>query len=67
MQYVLAATSLTTAAAHLSSRPADRVITDTKGSDLASILLSASLHTRGVHTTDIRIVDDLLPSLSKAK
>ncbi|KJA15215.1 hypothetical protein HYPSUDRAFT_48599 [Hypholoma sublateritium FD-334 SS-4] len=67
--YVPAATPLTVVAAHFSSWPADKVIiTDAKGSDLASILLLASLHSRSVHITDVRTVDDLLIiSLSKAK
>ena len=61
--------SLSTVAAHFSSWPIDKpVITDAKGSDLASILLLASLHNRSVHVTDVRSSDDiLLISLSKAK
>ncbi|KAF9004785.1 hypothetical protein BDQ17DRAFT_1408739 [Cyathus striatus] len=44
------------------------IVTDAKGSELASILLLASLHNRTVHVTDVRSQDDLLLiSLSKAK
>jgi carbamoyl-phosphate synthase/aspartate carbamoyltransferase len=61
--------SLSIIAAHFSSWPVDKpVITDAKGSDLASILLLASLHSRSVHVTDVQSNDDiLLISLSKAK
>ena len=61
--------SLSVIAAHFSSWPVDKpVITDARGSDLASILLLASLHNRSVHVTDVRSSDDiLLISLSKAK
>jgi carbamoyl-phosphate synthase/aspartate carbamoyltransferase len=60
---------LSIVAAHFSSWPVDKpVITDAKGSDLASMLLLASLHNRSVHVTDVQSHDDiLLISLSKAK
>lgn len=56
-------------AAHFASWPNDKpIITDAKGSDLASVLLLASLHGRPVHVTDVRSREDLLLiSLSKAK
>ncbi|KAF8174543.1 carbamoyl-phosphate synthase [Pholiota molesta] len=67
--FVPAATPLSIVASHFSSWPADKVIvTDAKGSELASILLLASLHNRSVHITDVRSIDDILIiSLSKAK
>ncbi|KAJ7475150.1 hypothetical protein B0H11DRAFT_1327067 [Mycena galericulata] len=60
---------LSVVAAHFTSWPAEKpVVTDAKGSDLACILLLASLHNRSVHVTDVRSRDDLLLiSLSKAK
>ncbi|KAJ6510497.1 hypothetical protein C8R45DRAFT_964291 [Mycena sanguinolenta] len=62
-------TPLSIVAAHFTAWPADKpVVTDAKGSDLACILLLASLHNRSVHVTDVRSKDDLLLiSLSKAK
>ena len=62
-------TSLTSAAAHFAIWPSDKpVITNAKGSSLASILLLASLHGRSLHVTDVQASDDLLLiSLSKAK
>lgn len=56
-------------AAHFASWPKDKpIVTDAKGSDLASVLLLASLHGRPVHVTDVRHREDLLLiSLSKAK
>ena len=56
-------------AAHFSTvTPEKPIVTDAKGSDLASVLLLASLHNRAVHVTDVRNRDDLLLiSLSKAK
>ncbi|KIJ53375.1 hypothetical protein M422DRAFT_25753 [Sphaerobolus stellatus SS14] len=61
--------SIPAVAAHFAAWPADKpIITDAKGSDLASILLLASLHNRSVHVTDVRNKDDLLLiSLSKEK
>ncbi|KAF9072427.1 hypothetical protein BDP27DRAFT_1391368 [Rhodocollybia butyracea] len=60
---------LSAVAAHFSSWPAEKpIITDAKGSDLASLLLLASLHNRTIHVTDVQNADDiLLISLSKAK
>ncbi|KAJ3989224.1 hypothetical protein F5890DRAFT_1487470 [Lentinula detonsa] len=60
---------LSAVAAHFSSWPTEKpIITDAKGSDLASLLLLASLHSRSIHVTDVQNVDDLLLiSLSKAK
>ncbi|PFH49641.1 hypothetical protein AMATHDRAFT_62764 [Amanita thiersii Skay4041] len=62
-------TSISTVASFFSSWPAERlIITDAKGSDLASLLLLASLHNRSVHVTDVQSSDDLLLiTLSKAK
>jgi carbamoyl-phosphate synthase/aspartate carbamoyltransferase len=63
------APSLSVVASHFASWPADKIIvTDAKGSDLASMLLLASLYNRSVHVTDVQNKDDiLLISLSKAK
>ena len=63
------ATSLSVVAAHFASWPHEKlIVTNAKGSDLASILLMASLHSRSVHITDVRSKEDLLLiSLSKAK
>ncbi|KAJ7673467.1 carbamoyl-phosphate synthase [Mycena rosella] len=56
---------VSTTSTPLSVKP---VVTDAKGSDLACILLLASLYNRSVHVTDVRSKDDLLLiSLSKAK
>ena len=62
-------TQIAVVAAHFASWPAEKlIVTDAKGSDLASVLLLASLHNRSVHVTDVRRKDDLLLiSLSKAK
>lgn len=62
-------TSLSVVASHFATWPAEKpIVTNAKGSDLASILLLASLHDRTVHVTDIQSSDDLLLiSLSKAK
>jgi carbamoyl-phosphate synthase/aspartate carbamoyltransferase len=64
-----AATQISVVAAHFASWPVDKlIVTDAKGSDLASVLLLASLHNRSVHVTDVRNKDDLLLiSLSKAR
>ena len=61
--------SIHAVAAHFAAWPIDKpVVTDAKGSDLASVLLLASLHNRSVHVTDVRSEDDLLLiSLSKQK
>ncbi|KAF5373135.1 hypothetical protein D9758_001533 [Tetrapyrgos nigripes] len=60
---------LSSVAAHFASWPAEKpIMTNAKGSDLASLLLLASLHNRSIHVTDIQNADDvLLISLSKAK
>lgn len=60
---------IATVAAHFAAWPTDKaIITDAKGSDLASVLLLASLHNRSVHVTDVRAKEDLLLiSLSKSK
>lgn len=62
-------TSISVAAGHFASWPSDRlIVTDAKGSDLASILLLASLHSRSIHVTGVHSKDDLLLiSLSKSK
>ncbi|KAH7910796.1 hypothetical protein BJ138DRAFT_67433 [Hygrophoropsis aurantiaca] len=62
-------TQLSTVAAHFASWSADKlIITDARGSNLASVLLLASLHNRSVHVTDVGSKEDLLLiSLSKAK
>ena len=44
------------------------IVTDARGSNLASLLLLASLHNRSIHITDVRSKEDLLLiSLSKAR
>ncbi len=62
-------TSLASVASYFTSWPSDKpIVTNAKGSDLASVLLLASLHNRSVHITDVLTNDDLLLiSLSKAK
>ncbi len=67
--FVPGRTSLSVVAAHFASWPAEKIITtNAKGSDLASILLLASLHNRSVHVMDVQNKDDLLlVTLSKAK
>ncbi|KAJ3572061.1 hypothetical protein NP233_g3336 [Leucocoprinus birnbaumii] len=62
-------TPLSVVAAHFAAWPVEKtIITNAKGSDLASILLLASLHNRSVHVTDVQTNDDLLLiTLSKAK
>jgi carbamoyl-phosphate synthase/aspartate carbamoyltransferase len=63
------ASQLSVVAAHFAAWPVEKpIVTDAKGSDLASMLLLASLHNRSVHVTDVRSKDDLLLiSLSKTK
>ncbi|TDL24366.1 carbamoyl-phosphate synth [Rickenella mellea] len=60
---------LAAVASHFAAWPMEKpIISDAKGSDLASLLLLASLHNRTVHITDVRRRDDLLLiSLSKSK
>ncbi|KAH9475221.1 Protein pyrABCN [Psilocybe cubensis] len=67
--FIPSATPLSVVASHFSSWPTEKaIVTDAKSSELASILLLASLHGRSVHITDVRTTDDLLLiSLSKAK
>jgi len=62
-------TPLPVVAAHFTAWPLEKnIITNAKGSDLASILLLASLHSRSIHVTDVQTNDDLLLiTLSKAK
>lgn len=62
-------TQISIVASHFASWPADKpIVTDAKGSDLASVLLLASLYNRSLHITDVQTKDDiLLISLSKAK
>jgi len=56
-------------AAHFASWPEEKpIVTDARSTDLATILLLASLHNRSVHVTDVGNRDDiLLIALSKAK
>jgi len=60
---------ISTVASYFASWPQNKIIvTDARSSNLASVLLLASLHNRSVHITDVRNKDDLLLiSLSKAK
>ena len=64
-----AQTPLSVVAAYFGSWTTDKlIVTDAKGSELASCLLLASLHNRALHVTDLQREDDLtLVSLSKAK
>ncbi|KAI0262027.1 carbamoyl-phosphate synth [Gloeopeniophorella convolvens] len=63
------ATQVSVVAAHFASWPVDKpIVTDAKGSDLASVLLVASLHGRSLHITDVQNKEDLmLIKLGKAK
>ncbi|KAF9039240.1 carbamoyl-phosphate synthase [Panaeolus papilionaceus] len=67
--FVPASLPLSVIAAHFSAWPKDKVIvTNAKGSALASVLLLASLHNRSVHIADVKSSEDLLLiSLSKAR
>lgn len=58
-----------TVTAHFASWPSHKpIVTDAKTTDLASILLLASLHNRKVHVTSVTSKDDIsLISLSKEK
>src|SRR6267154_5880434 len=60
---------ISTVATYFASWPQNKmIVTDARSSNLASVLLLASLYNRSVHITDVRIKDDLLLiSLSKAK
>ncbi|KAF9430642.1 hypothetical protein BGZ94_005450 [Podila epigama] len=64
-----AVASVAEAAKHFSSWPATSpIVTDAKGTDLASILLLASLHNRPVHISGVSSVDDMsLIMMSKDK
>ncbi|PWN30995.1 putative URA2-multifunctional pyrimidine biosynthesis protein [Jaminaea rosea] len=56
-------------AAHFANWPEDKsIVTDARGTDLASVLLLASLHSRSIHVTNVFHRDDIqLIALSKAK
>ena len=56
-------------ASHFASWPQDRpIVTDARNTDLASVLLLASLHNRSIHVTNVLSRDDIqLIALSKAK
>ena len=60
---------VTTVAAHFHAWPEDKVIvSDAKSTDLASMLLLASLHNRKVHITNVTTSDDIsLIALSKER
>jgi len=62
-------TKVGTMTAHFASWPTHKpIVTDAKTTDLASILLLASLHNRKVHITSVTSKDDIsLISLSKTK
>ncbi|KAF9342552.1 hypothetical protein BGX26_007313, partial [Mortierella sp. AD094] len=64
-----ALTSVSEAAKYFSSWPANSpIVTDAKGTDLASILLLASLHNRSVHITGVSSRDDMaLITMSKER
>ena len=65
----VATTQVSVVAAHFASWPVDKpIVTNAKGSDLASVLLVASLNSRSVHISDVQNKEDLmLIKLSKAK
>lgn len=56
-------------AAHFSAWPSNKpIVTDAKTTDLASVLLLASLHGRSVHVTNVQSADDIgLIAMSKEK
>lgn len=56
-------------AAHFANWPEEKpIVTDARGTDLASVLLLASLHNRSIHVTNVLTQDDVqLIALSKAK
>ncbi|KAK2751158.1 hypothetical protein FQN57_000235 [Myotisia sp. PD_48] len=60
---------VTTVTSHFASWPANKpIVTDAKGTDLASILLLASLHNRNVHVNSVTAKEDIkLIALSKEK
>lgn len=63
------ATNSTVIASHFAAWPeSNPIITDAKGTDLASALLFASLHSRSIHITNVMSREDMqLIVLSKAK
>ncbi|KAG9004543.1 hypothetical protein FRB90_010873 [Tulasnella sp. 427] len=63
------ANKVASVASSFAAWPSDKpIITDAKGTDLASILLLASLHSRSVHVVNVTSKDDiLLIKLSKEK
>lgn len=63
------ANKVSAVASHFSAWPSDKpIITDAKGTDLASVLLLASLHNRSVHVTNVSAKDDVqLIAMSKEK
>jgi carbamoyl-phosphate synthase/aspartate carbamoyltransferase len=67
--FVPGSMALSSISAHFGTWSVDKpIVTDAKGSELASILLLASLNGRSVHVTNVRTKDDLmLISLSKGK
>ncbi|KAL8283595.1 hypothetical protein RQP46_005390 [Phenoliferia psychrophenolica] len=56
-------------AAHFSAWPIDKpIVTDARTTDLASVLLLASLHGRSIHVTNVQTAEDIgLIALSKEK
>ncbi|BGP44932.1 Carbamoyl-phosphate synthase [Rhodotorula kratochvilovae] len=60
---------VSTVAAHFQAWPANKpIVTDARTTDLASVLLLASLHGRSVHVTNVQTENDIqLISLSKDK
>ncbi|KAK4050522.1 Carbamoyl-phosphate synthase [Microbotryomycetes sp. JL221] len=64
-----AANKVSTVSAHFNVWPKGKpIVTDAKTTDLASVLLLASLHGRGVHVTNVQTEDDIaLVALSKEK
>ncbi|KAF8840122.1 carbamoyl-phosphate synth [Paxillus ammoniavirescens] len=60
---------ISSVATHFASWPTEKmIVTDARGSNLASVLLLASLYNRSVHVTDVRNKEDLLLiSLSKVR
>ncbi|KAI6001789.1 hypothetical protein EDD15DRAFT_2541398 [Pisolithus albus] len=63
------APQISATAVHFAAWVAEKmIVTDARGSNLASLLLLASLHNRSIHITDVRNKEDLLLiSLSKAR
>ncbi|KAG8893035.1 hypothetical protein FRB99_002233, partial [Tulasnella sp. 403] len=65
----LSANKVAAVASHFAAWPSDKpIVTDAEGTDLASVLLLASLHNRGVHVVNVTNKNDiLLIALSKEK